>query len=73
MDGEIKLRNYDEFRRKAKALSHSRVTGVGDYSHHFVIISITSTTEELDAVTVGQYTSSGEIFTKGNCIGKFVI
>jgi hypothetical protein len=26
------------------------------YSHHFVIISITSMTEELDAVTVGQYT-----------------
>jgi hypothetical protein len=73
MDGEIKLRNYDEFRRKAKALSHIRVTGVGDYSHHFVIISITSTTEELDAVTVGQYTSSGEIFTENSKgIGKFV-
>jgi hypothetical protein len=43
MDGEIQLRNYDEFRRKAKALSHIRVTRDGDYSHHFVIISITST------------------------------
>ena len=73
MDGEIQLRNYDEFRRKAKALSHIRVTRNGDYSHHFVIISITSMTEELDAVTVGQYTSSGEIFTgDSNGIGKFV-
>jgi hypothetical protein len=73
MDGEIQLRNYDEFRRKAKALSHIRVTRDGDYSHHFVIISITSMTEELDAVTVGQYTSSGEIFTgDSNGIGKFV-
>jgi hypothetical protein len=73
MDGEIQLRNYDEFRRKAKALSHIRVTRDGDYSHHFVIISITSMTEELDAVTVGQYTSSGEIFTEdSNGIGKFV-
>jgi hypothetical protein len=55
MDGEIQLRNYDEFRRKAKALSHIRVTRKRDYSHHFVIISITSMTEELDAVTVGQF------------------
>jgi hypothetical protein len=45
------------------------VTRDGDYSHHFVIISITSMTEELDAVTVGQYTSSGEIFT-GDSNGK---
>jgi hypothetical protein len=30
-------------------------------------------TEELDAVTVGQYTSSGEIFTENSKgIGKFV-
>ena len=73
MDGEIQLRNYDEFCRKAKALSHIRVTRDGYYSHYFVIISITSMTEELDAVTVGQYTSSDEIFTENsNGIGKFV-
>lgn len=73
MDGETQLRNYDEFRRKAKALSHIRVAREGDYSHHFVIISISSVTEELDAVTVGQYTSSGEIFTESSIgIGKFV-
>jgi hypothetical protein len=36
------------------------VTRDGDYSHHFVIISITSMTEELDAVTVGQYSTSGK-------------
>ena len=73
MDGEIQLRNYDEFRRKAKALSHIRVTRDGDYSHHFVIISITSMTEELDAVTVGQYTTSGKNFTKNSKgFGKFV-
>jgi hypothetical protein len=32
MDEEIQLRNYDEFRRKAKALSHIRVTRDGDYA-----------------------------------------
>jgi len=56
-----------------KPLSHFKVTRVGGYYHHFVIISISSVTEELDAVTVGQYTSSGEIFTEdSNGIGKFV-
>jgi hypothetical protein len=73
MEEEIQLHNYDEFRREAKALSHIRVKRDGDYSHHFVIISITSMTEGLDAVTVGQYTSSGEIFTENSKgIGKFV-
>ena len=43
------------------------------YSHHFVIISISSVTEELDAVTVGQYTSSGKTFTESSIgFGKFV-
>lgn len=73
MDGETQLRDYDEFHRKAKALSHIRVIRDGDYSHHFVIKSISSVTEKLDAVTVGQYTSSDEIFTESsNGIGKFV-
>ena len=73
MEEEIQLHNYDEFRREAKALSHIRVKRYGGISHHFVIISITSKEEELDAVTVGQYTSSGEIFTENcNGFGKFV-
>lgn len=73
MDGETQLRNYDEFRRKTKALSHIRVKRKRGYYHHFVIISISPVTEELDAVTVGQYTSSGEIFTESSKgIGKFV-
>jgi hypothetical protein len=43
------------------------------YSHHFVIISISSVTEELDAVIVGQYTNSGKIFTERSIgFGKFV-
>jgi hypothetical protein len=43
------------------------------YSHHFVIISISSVTEELDAVIVGQYTNSGKIFTESSIgFGKFV-
>jgi hypothetical protein len=56
-----------------KPLSHFKVARDGGYYHHFVIISISSVTEELDAVTVGQYTSSGEIFTESSIgIGKFV-
>lgn len=70
---ETQLHDYDEFRSKAKALSHIKVSRLGGYYHHFVIISISSVTEKLDAVTVGQYTFSGEIVTEDSIsIGKFV-
>ena len=70
---DIHIQNYDDFRKEAKPLSHFKVNRHGVYCHHFVVISISSVTEELDAVTVGQYTSSGEIFTKSSIgFGKFV-
>lgn len=76
-DEDISLLNYEEFRSKSKALSHFKVKrankGGVEYFHHFLVISNTPVTDKLDAVRIGQYTTSGEIFTECNeGIGKFV-
>ncbi|CAC5382485.1 unnamed protein product [Mytilus coruscus] len=56
-----KLKNYDDFRRKCKPLSHIKVRREGGYFHHFVVLAISTVSDGIDAVTIGQYISSSEI------------
>ncbi|XP_052058223.1 uncharacterized protein LOC127698667 isoform X1 [Mytilus californianus] len=68
-----KLKNYDDFRRKCKPLSHIKVKREDGYFHHFVVLVISKLSDGIDAVTIGQYISSAEIGIE-TCdgIGKFV-
>ncbi|XP_071163141.1 uncharacterized protein [Mytilus edulis] len=75
LNGLVKLENYDDFRRKSKCkpMSHLQVKRGGGYFHHFVVSSISEVDNDTDAVTIGQYTSSGEIgMVSFDGIGKFI-
>ncbi|XP_052058225.1 uncharacterized protein LOC127698667 isoform X3 [Mytilus californianus] len=63
-----KLKNYDDFRRKCKPLSHIKVKREGDYFNHFVVLAISTVSDGIDAVTIGQCTNSAEIEME-NCYG----
>ncbi|VDI39156.1 Hypothetical predicted protein [Mytilus galloprovincialis] len=79
-EDQNKLKNYDDFRLKCKPLSHIKVKRERDclldkfdYFHHFVVLSISEVDNDTDAVTIGQYTSSGEIGMESfEGIGKFI-
>ncbi|CAG2252317.1 unnamed protein product [Mytilus edulis] len=71
----IKLKDYDDFRCKCKSkpMSHIQVKRKGDYSHHFVVLSISEVDDAIDAVTIAEYTSSAEIGMEScDGIGKFI-
>ncbi|CAC5382486.1 unnamed protein product [Mytilus coruscus] len=67
-DPNIKLQNYDDFRRKCKPLSHIKVKREGGYFHHFLVLVISKVSDGIDAVTIGQCTSSADIEIE-NCNG----